>query len=150
WTPRMLITDAGDVGIGTTGPAAKLDVRGDLHVTGAYRGNITSSSGSDGAPFPRPAYDSGWVHIPRGESVTFTHNIGGSIDNYVVDVCFFDTDTGPYSSGYHISGIGGMRNFDNTISGAAWNRLTNQSIRVYRWDDDVNAVRARVRIWVYN
>jgi hypothetical protein len=33
---------------------------GDLYVTGRYRGGI----GNGGAPFPKPAYDSGWVNIP--------------------------------------------------------------------------------------
>ena len=38
-----------------------LRVDGDLYVTGACKGGIGPNSG---APFPRPAYDSGWVNIP--------------------------------------------------------------------------------------
>ena len=38
-----------------------LRVDGDIYVTGAYKGGIGPNGG---APFPRPAYDSGWVNIP--------------------------------------------------------------------------------------
>ena len=38
-----------------------LHVHGNLEVTGAHRGGIGPNGG---APFPRPAYDSGWVNIP--------------------------------------------------------------------------------------
>jgi hypothetical protein len=34
WTPSMLVSNAGNVGIGTTAPTAKLDVVGDIHVSG--------------------------------------------------------------------------------------------------------------------
>ncbi len=38
-----------------------MNSNGDLYVTGHYRGGIGPNGG---APFPRPAYDSGWVNIP--------------------------------------------------------------------------------------
>ncbi len=82
-TRGIFVDNTGNVGIGTDSPGAKLEVNGDLKVTGAYKGNISSSSGSDGAPFPRPAYDSGWV-AGTGDSITLFHNIGGNIDNYVI------------------------------------------------------------------
>jgi hypothetical protein len=34
WGPSMMVSDAGNVGIGTTAPAAKLDVQGDIRVSG--------------------------------------------------------------------------------------------------------------------
>ena len=91
----------GNVGIGQSAPTAKLDVNGtvkatagdvagDLKVSGAYKGTIGPNGG---APFPRPAYDSGWVAISPGEQKRLTHNIGGNTDNYVVDMQFKGSST---------------------------------------------------------
>ena len=38
--------------------------------------------------FPAPDYDSGWYSIAQNETKTFTHNLGGNVDNYVVDMQF--------------------------------------------------------------
>jgi hypothetical protein len=53
--------DAAVKATGTNGNA--IEAHGDLYVDGAYKGGI----GPNGAaPFPRPAYDSGWVSVPAG------------------------------------------------------------------------------------
>jgi hypothetical protein len=138
----------GNVGIGTSGPDAKLEVDGDLKVMGAYKGNISSSSGSDGAPFPRPAYDSGWVAVAQNSQVTLTHNIGGNADNYVVDLQFkADPDYLPY--GVNNFGYGVYHN-DAGDMGAFYRSLTTTSVKVYRAAVDLTAAEVRVRIWVYN
>jgi hypothetical protein len=143
--------NAGNVGIGTTNPGAKLHVNGDLKVTdGAYYGNISSNSGSTGAPFPRWAYDSGWQTINPSQDILLTHNIGGNADDYVVDLQFKDVGG---SWGINNSRMGG----DNWVtpdkgdghSGAYWQHLTNTYIHVYRQVDDTEADQIRVRIWVY-
>jgi hypothetical protein len=139
----MYIEQGGQVGIGTTSPAAKLEVDGDLKVTGAYKGNISSSTGSDGAPFPRPAYDSGWVAVAQGSVVSLTHNIGGNLDNYVVDLQFKCNPLLPFG----INNIGYGLNGD---IGAYYGELTTTSIKVYRAPADITADEIRVRIWVYN
>jgi hypothetical protein len=133
---------SGNVGIGTTRPASKLEVDGDLKVTGAYKGDIGPNNG---APFPRPAYDSGWVTISDVEKLT--HNIGGNVDEYVVDMQFKDTN--PYGNGIHNYGSGGIE-FDGYYLGAYWRNLTTTSISVLRWGDDLFADQVRIRIWVYN
>ncbi len=135
----------GNVGIGTTNPGAELDVDGDLKVTGAYKGNISSTSGSDGAPFPRPAYDSGWTAISAGYLVTLDHNIGGNVDNYVVDMQFKSASSGIHNMGigrYHVSSIGNR--------GAFCQNLTTSTIAVYRMHEDTDVEYVRIRIWVYN
>jgi len=126
------------------GPAMKAD--GDLVVTGEYRGNIGPNNG---APFPKPAYDSGWVGIAQGEVKTLTHNIGGNVDNYVVD---FQLHSNQYGFGINNRSYGGddLDTGQTVIYDGAWfMRLTNQSIDVNRNHFDRRAEKVRVRIWVY-
>ena len=124
--------NAGNVGIGMTSPGAKLDVNGDLRVTGAYRGNIGPNNG---APFPRPAYDSGWASIEQGQDLTIIHGVGGSVDNYFLDILW--------------KSPAGLIH-DNHLVGAWWKALTNNQIRVSRGSADSTVNQVRVRIWVYN
>ena len=144
-TTKMFIESGGNVGIGTTGPGEKLEVNGNLKVTGAYKGNIGPNGG---APFPRPAYESGWCSINPGQLLTLTHNIGGNVDNYVVDLEFKQPEVG-----IHNVGIGGYNYIvgPNIYQyGAFWNTLTTTSITVYRQPDDATVEQIRIRIWVYN
>jgi len=124
---------SGNVGIGTTNPTGKLDVAGNAHVrndlvvTGAYRGTIGPHNG---APFPRPAFDSGWRRYGVDhELVTIFHNIGGNVDNYIVDT--------QWKEGANILGDRTVPNYKN---------LTTSSIMVYAYTNRL----VRVRIWVYN
>ena len=139
---------AGTNGVGVYGQGSvgvKSD--GDLVVSGAnsaYRGNIGPNNG---APFPRPAYDSGWVPISQNEALTLTHNIGGNVDNYVVDMMFAN------NSGIHIFGFGTKLTYfddDWQYIGAYWTGLTANTIGVYRAENDIGVDRVRIRIWVYN
>jgi hypothetical protein len=140
----MVWTDDGHVGIRTTEPSAELDVNGDLKVTGAYKGNITSSSGTDGAPFPRPAYNSGWRAINKDQALTLTHSIGSDPDNFVVDLQFASMN-GP---GRHQVNYGGLEGGAGNRYGAYWKELTNNQITVYRHLNDASVDSIRVRIWV--
>ena len=143
--------NAGHAGIyGTNngaGPAIKAD--GDLVVTGEYKGNIGPNNG---APFPRPAYDSGWTTIAKDEDLTLNHNIGGNPDNYVVDLQFFET--GPSGVGRHIRNLGGDvwwqgATTGHQINGGSWQDLTSTSVTVGRGRTDQMANQVRIRIWVY-
>ena len=122
---------------------------GDLFITGGIHGDIGPAGGS---PFPRPAFDSGWVAIPGGglvsNTITIQHNVGGNPDDYFVDVQFRN------SGGIHHAGYGGDwvergRCPNCHVTGAYWHSLTNQSIQVTRYEDDEAVEEARVRIWVY-
>ena len=142
---RLYIKEGGDVGIGTSDPDAKLGVAGEQNVTGAYQGNKSSSSGPDGAPFPRPAYNSGWRAISQDQALPLTHSIGGDPDNYVVDLQFFDTA----SAGRNQAHYGGLESDSGNRYGAYWKELTNSQITVYRHLNDTTVDSVRVRIWVY-
>ena len=122
---------------------------GDLVVmNGAYRGNITSASGSDGAPFPRPAYNSGWVVIDADETVTLLHGLYGNVDDYFVDL----TMKGPGGTGITNKYIGRdsekWTTDDNILRrGFYWQELDSEYIKVYREPDDDTAGTVRIRIW---
>jgi len=130
----------GSVGIGTTSPDTTLHVNGNLKVTGAYTGDIGPDNG---APFPRPAYDSGWITLAQGADTVLTHNIGGDVDNYFVDLWFKG------AAGRHNYAYGGEIDPAWGYRGAYWRELTNTQVEVYRNPDDGSITQVRVRIWVY-
>ena len=39
----------------------------------------------------RPAYDSGWVSVDQGGRADLEHDLGGNVDNYIVDLQFQGT-----------------------------------------------------------
>jgi hypothetical protein len=122
------------------GPAVQAD--GDLVVTGAYRGDIGPNGG---APFPRPAYDSGWIPLARGEIRTLTHNLGGNIDNYVIDMSHRDG-----LHGYNNIGDGLLLT-DGTWWGYNWSTLNAETVNLWRGSNDWpgDSFEYRLRIWVY-
>jgi len=118
---------------------------GDLYVTGAFRGDL----GGTGAPFPRPAYDSGWQSIAQGEVRSFTHGLGGDPDDYVVDLQFQNQfgyrHQMAYGGNYYASSV----TPGHTVTiGGYWYGLDDQEISVTRFLDDTDIAEVRVRIWV--
>lgn len=92
--------------------------------------------------FPAPHYESEWYVIAKDESKTFTHNLGGDVDDYVVDLQFKDG-----SGAVHNSWYGQAYDDISGVFGAHWHKLTTSSINVSRGQDDVLVTRVRVRIW---
>ena len=117
---------------------------GDLVVTGAYRGDIGPNNG---APFPRPAYDSGWLTIQPGRenSLVLNHNLGGNPDNYVVDLQFQHHNMGVHQVCYGGDYMGQVLG----SYGGWWKNLTDQEIILERNGGDHWVDKMRVRIWVY-
>jgi hypothetical protein len=151
----LLNVSQGNVGIGKWSPEEKLDVsgnvkiQGDLIVEGAVRGNIGPANG---APFPRPAYGSGWIYYAKNECKTLNHNIGGDVNNYVVDMQFTSDVTG---AGINARFYGGVYYYTPILpgysyNGAHWQNLNTTSITVCRGDQDRHAYWIRIRIWTYN
>jgi hypothetical protein len=61
------ISADGNVGIGTTNPTEKLEVNGNLKVTGDIVGNFAGTL---------KTYDSGWFAVTKGNTYALTHNLG--------------------------------------------------------------------------
>ncbi len=89
-----------------------------------------------------PSYDSGWQTIARGQTITFTHNLGGDPNEYVVRVAQQSSMFGRNSHG-----AGGLE-MSGKYYGVNWQRLTNRTIQVRRFGNDVFADQVRARIWV--
>ena len=158
WTERMRIAASGNVGIGTPSPGHLLDVggdvraqgdlnvEGDLDVTGAFKGSISSTTGSTGAPFPRPAFDTTVAGDPCINQ-EILHDIGGNPRDYVVDLQFIDSEY----MGLNAKRLGGdLHNIDVGMRsyGAYWYQLNNSSITVRVECSEENIDSVRVRIWV--
>jgi hypothetical protein len=94
---------------------------------------------------PEPAvYDSGWLDITPGQMLTLTHGVGGNVDDYTVGIEF--RDTRPNGLGVHQRYVGGFE-IDGQWLGAAWDRLSDTIIRVFRFGDDVAVGQVRVMIF---
>lgn len=142
----------GNIGIGQSGtlPEAKLQVNGDLKVKGdvtvdgdlKVKGDVTVDGAYVGS-FPRPAFDSGWRAVAQGSYMDFNHNLGGNVDNYVVDMQM------KHAGGAGINNLNIGTDEGGGWFGAYWRNLTTTSIRVHRDTDDVGAEQIRIRIWVY-
>jgi hypothetical protein len=99
-----------------------------------------------------PIYDSGWRDIDAGETLTLTHDVGGNVNGYIVDLEFKDTEG---QLGIHNAGLGG--DFLDPVSfgesaataehGGYWQRLTSSTIQVVRQQYDPYINQVRVRIW---
>ena len=93
---------------------------------------------------PDASWASDWTEIAPGETLTFTHSLGGDSDLYAVELWFFDPQDGGY--GINHMAYGGTE-VDGQRSGAYWSHLSGTSIRVHRNLADLYADRVRVRIW---
>ena len=140
----MISHSTGNVGIGPSLglPQAKLQVNGDLKV----KGDVTVDGAYVGS-FPRPAYDTGWVPLLQGQDLLCIHNLGGNVDNYVVDLTFKSSYAGINNERIGSDSYHSVDEWKTV--GARWRELTTSSIIVHRGEEDGYAPEVRVRIWVY-
>ena len=132
---------------------------------GAYWRSLTNSSISifrraedDYAPdvrvriwkMPKPDFDSGWVVYNQNQSKTFTHDLGGDIADYLVDMQYRGGSSG-VNQRYYGGADFGVNPAPGTSAddreGAYWRSLSPTSITVYRRPDDIYASEVRIRIW---
>ena len=91
-----------------------------------------------------PAYDSDWVDVARGETVTLTHGLGGNANTYVVRASARSTAVA--GLGINCRGTGGLE-ASGRFWGGNWERLTDNTVNVFRRGQDSFADQMRVRIW---
>jgi hypothetical protein len=97
-----------------------------------------------------PDYDSGWVSLTVDASQTLTHNLGGNVNDYVVDMEYQSASSGinqRYFGGCDFGAKNTLGSVDNRL-GAYWRTLTTSQITVYRRPEDTYAEQVRIRIWV--
>jgi hypothetical protein len=136
--------NTGYVGVNTSDPSSELDISGDLRVTGAFTGD---NGPNNGAPFPRPAYDTGWLSPAPGQTVVMTHNIGVDVNKYFVDLQFQESGgLGIHQYKYGVDRYVGVGD-DTYRQGAYWHNLTTTTISITRETDDTHSDQVRVRIW---
>jgi len=97
------------------------------------------------ASYADGSWSSDWVDIQAGETIPFTHDIGGEPALYAVDLWFRDTRAG--GLGIHHRAYGGM-DVAGQRHGVFWHELTDSSISVTRMGDDLGAAQVLLRIWV--
>jgi len=73
-TPRFIINNAGNVGIGTANPGAKLEVNGQVKITGGNPGNRKVLT-SDAAGLATWQYNNG---VPIGSIIAWNKNMSGT------------------------------------------------------------------------
>jgi hypothetical protein len=103
-----------------------------------------AAGGSITAP-SQAGWSSGWVQIDKGETIPFSHNLGGDPSTYAVQLWFWDT--GLHNLGVNTYTYGGMMDND-VLYGAHWRNLDNSSIQVHRNSGDTVADLIRVWVWV--
>jgi hypothetical protein len=92
------------------------------------------------------------VNIVPGGTKSLTHNLGGNVDNYFVDMQA--KRTSPDAFGINNMDIGYHQ--DERASGSvatrgAWYQfLTTTGLSVFRMPGDTSCQYVRIRIWVYN
>lgn len=124
--------------------AGSLNVSGNVSVGGALVGNI----GSGGAPFPRPAYDSGWLQMAPSTAAVFYHLLGGSVDDYVVDLSVRYGSASADLTNRRVGGDTYWRDSSFHEYGVYWSNLNTTWIHVVHAAGDSEDAWARVRIWV--
>lgn len=147
----LMYNDAGNSTVQILGKGESIFNGGDINVVDHRVKNYKG--------FPKPDYNSGWITMTPGQHLTLTHNLGGNISDYVVDLQFYDANQGwgtnavaLGSDKYWVGYDGDWNGFWSSIyelQGACWTNLTTSTIKVVRQAEDPFADQVRVRIWKY-
>lgn len=113
-------------------------------VQGVYSTSAAFSGG--------PSYDSGWIYLGQDESKTLTHNLGGDMDDYVIDMQYRASDVNGINLRYYGGADFGNKpapgHSEDDRVGAYWRSLNTTNVTVYRRPEDTYAEQVRIRIWI--
>jgi hypothetical protein len=90
-----------------------------------------------------PDYDSGFLPVLQGQSITLTHNLGTT--NVLVYMIGYNGNN--VGNEIHQIEYGGDLN-GGAGAGAYWSTLTTTTINIYRMPNDTNWSEIRVQIWI--
>ena len=131
-------SDAGHAGVHArnegSGPAVYSE--GDLYVTGAVYGNIGPAQG---APFPRPAFDSGWVQVDGGAEFDLGVDLYLPTSSYDNDNFVIDMQTRVLKASNH--GVG--------MADGVYYLINNDNSIHVSVDENAWASEIRLRVWYY-
>lgn len=144
-------SNAGSAGVHArnegTGPA--IFSEGNLYVTGDFSGNIGPSNG---APFPKPAFDSGWVEI-EGESAVINFGVSQYLpvseynnQNFVIDMQTKGSD-GLITNSFITPWDPGI--MGDPGRGSYYKILSNNDITVWSLYNESYLEGVRIRVWYY-
>ncbi len=100
---------------------------------------------------PDPDFDSGWQFLLPGDTGPLAHNLGGNVDDYIVDLEFADWPGHPPHQMLYGGISFGNKTYNGNVDGqqwgAFWHSLTNNTVNITRLPDDQKALMFRGRIW---
>jgi hypothetical protein len=149
----FLDTAAGGFGINRRNYGG-MEVNGDW--SGAHWQNLTANSIevyrqpdddaadririSVGVAASAPDYDSGWLDINPGQTMTISHNLGITATDLTVSLWFSGTVRGIHQFAYGGLAVDGPQK----MLGAHWQNLTDNTVEVIRHPDDTDVEQVRV------
>jgi hypothetical protein len=137
---------------GTNGTAVMavgaMTATGDLFVGGAYKGNLGPNNG---APFPRPVYDSGWVDTDDDNvCVELDTGLDTAIYNnqhFVIDIQ--QQGYGGTATNREIGGEDDFDGFSGWWQAGFWYAIQSDNDILLCQGDDWGPHKLRARIWYY-
>ena len=116
-----------------------------LGMAGTGRHDVPSAAAPQAVSQANTSWNSGWMAIAPGQTLAFTHSLGGDPALYAVDLWFRDTRSP--GLGLHQRAYGGM-DVAGARYGAYWHNLTADAISVTRLPDDVAIAQVLLRVWI--
>lgn len=89
-------------------------------------------------------WGSGWIPLSRNNPVTLQHGLGGDLEEYALQMWFWDTDDG---FGINNRAYGGLEE-GGVYYGAYWQKLTESDVEITRSSGDDFVDEVRIWIWV--